>query len=111
MTPYLPTPSRLGILQSEAGNRAQTDNCYGLTLALTGSTHGETEPIKATYVEAGRNTKNPDLARDNPADVLDDKRQELGILAVEVVPPKGTNNLDWGTNKNELRVLRRSNLK
>ncbi|WP_414586547.1 hypothetical protein [Scytonema sp. PCC 10023] len=56
MTPYLPTPSRLGILQSEAGNRAQPDNRYGLTLALTGSTHGETEPKKATYIETGHNT-------------------------------------------------------
>jgi len=49
VTPYLPAPSRLGILQSEAGNRAQPDDCYGLTLALTGSTHGETAPRKATY--------------------------------------------------------------
>ncbi|BAZ22797.1 hypothetical protein NIES4073_36840 [Kalymmatonema gypsitolerans NIES-4073] len=55
MTPNLPPPSKLGILQSEAGNRAQPDNCYGLTLALTASTHGETEPRKATYVKAGHN--------------------------------------------------------
>ncbi|KAB8321115.1 hypothetical protein SD81_006380 [Tolypothrix campylonemoides VB511288] len=35
--------------EAEAGNRAQPDNCYGLTLALTGSSHGEIEPQKATY--------------------------------------------------------------
>jgi len=63
VTPYLPTPSRLGILQSEAGNRAQSDGCYGLTLALTGSTNGEIEPKKATQTLAGRNKENPDHAR------------------------------------------------
>ena len=55
MTPYLPTVTRLGVLEAEAGNRAQSDNRYGLTLALTGSTHGETEPKKATYGKAGHN--------------------------------------------------------
>ena len=60
MTPYLPTPSRLGILQSEARNRAQPDIRYGVTLALTGSTYGETVPRKATYSRAGHNTKSPD---------------------------------------------------
>ena len=44
-------------LQSEAGNRAQSDNCYELTLALTGSSYGETEPIKVTYPQAGHNLK------------------------------------------------------
>jgi len=34
-----------------------------LTLALTGSTHGETEPRKATHIKAGHNIKNPDFAR------------------------------------------------
>ncbi|MEH2178736.1 hypothetical protein [Nostoc sp.] len=57
MTPYLPTPSGLGILQSEAGNRTQSDGRYGLTLVLTGSTHGEIEPRKATYWEARHNIK------------------------------------------------------
>ncbi len=41
-------------LESEAGNRAQSDIRYGMTLALTGSSYGETEPIKATYFKAGR---------------------------------------------------------
>jgi len=51
-------------LESEAGNRAQSDGCYGLKLALTGSSHGETESRKATYIEAGHNAKNPDFIRD-----------------------------------------------
>jgi|GEM_PF-1751092 hypothetical protein len=50
-------------LESEAGNRAQSDGCYGLTLALTGSSYGETEPRKVTYIRAGHNLKNPDSIR------------------------------------------------
>ncbi len=45
-------------LESEAGNRAQPDNCYGLTLALTGSSHGETEPRKVTQRKAGHKYRN-----------------------------------------------------
>jgi hypothetical protein len=44
-------------LESEAGDRAQSDICCEVTLALTGGSHGETEPRKATYLQAGRNTK------------------------------------------------------
>jgi len=57
MTPYLPTPTRLGNLGSEAGNRAQTDIRCGVTLVLTGSSNGEIEPKKATKPEAGHNNK------------------------------------------------------
>ncbi|MEH2336921.1 hypothetical protein [Nostoc sp.] len=35
-------------LQSEAGNRVQSDSRYGLTLALIGSSYGETGSKKAT---------------------------------------------------------------
>ncbi|MHC5740407.1 MAG: hypothetical protein ACYTXT_00620 [Nostoc sp.] len=42
MTPYLPTLTELGISEGEAGNRAQSDIRYGMTLALMGSSHGET---------------------------------------------------------------------
>jgi hypothetical protein len=52
VTPDLPTLTRLGILEGEAGNRAQSDTCCEVTLALMGSTYGETEPIKASYLEA-----------------------------------------------------------
>ncbi|WP_211178602.1 MULTISPECIES: hypothetical protein [Brasilonema] len=56
MTPYLPTVTELGISEAEAGNRAQSDGRYGLTLALMGSVQDETEPKKATYLQAGHNT-------------------------------------------------------
>jgi hypothetical protein len=48
VNPYLPTVTRLGILEAEAGNRAQSEMMLFITLALTGSSHGETEPRKAT---------------------------------------------------------------
>ncbi|NMF67041.1 hypothetical protein DP113_34740 (plasmid) [Brasilonema octagenarum UFV-E1] len=70
MTPYLSTPSKLGILQSEAGSRAQSDGSYGLTLALTGSVQGETEPKKATQSKAGHNIKTPDFVRDKTPSML-----------------------------------------
>ncbi|WP_148662805.1 hypothetical protein [Scytonema hofmannii] len=44
-------------LGGEAGNRAQSDVRCGMTLVLTGSSHGEIEPRKATQRQAGRNTK------------------------------------------------------
>ena len=34
------------------------------------------------------------------------KRQEYGELAVELVPPNGTENLARGTKKNGLKVMR-----
>jgi hypothetical protein len=61
MTPYLPTITRLGIREVEAGNRAQSDDRYGLTLVLMGSSHGETEPTKATYQGAGHSVQHPDI--------------------------------------------------
>ncbi|MFN6439847.1 MAG: hypothetical protein RMY35_023525 [Nostoc sp. DedSLP01] len=39
----------------------QSDSRCGLTLALTGSSYGETGSKKATYSQAGRNIKTPDL--------------------------------------------------
>ena len=44
-------------LESEAGNRAQSDSSYELTLVLTGSSYCETEPRKVTYPKAGHNEK------------------------------------------------------
>lgn len=58
-------------LEGEAGNRAQSDNCYGLTLALKGSSYGETEPRKATYEEAGHNIKTPTSLEFIPAEYFD----------------------------------------
>ena len=42
-------------LEGEAGNRAQSDFRYGETLVLIGSSYGETEPRKVTYIQAGHN--------------------------------------------------------
>jgi hypothetical protein len=44
-------------LEAKAGNRAQSDSCYGLTLVLTGGSDDETDSKKATYARAGHNTK------------------------------------------------------
>jgi hypothetical protein len=77
-----------------------------MTLALMGSSYGETEPKKATYFQAGRNFKPPTSLETNriPATSLPDSGKSLGNPVVEVAPPNGTNNLTEGTNKNELRV-------
>jgi len=45
------------IRSGEAGNRTQSDIRCGVTLALTGSSYGETEPRKATHYGAGHNTQ------------------------------------------------------
>lgn len=109
-------------LQAEAGNRAQSDIRYGVTLAqsspdrsfcpadfaLKGSSYGETEPRKATYPEAGHNIKPPTLLEITPAASLENSGKSPGSLAVELVPPKRTNNLTEGTKKNELKVKGRS---
>ncbi|OYD93642.1 hypothetical protein CDG76_16705 [Nostoc sp. 'Peltigera membranacea cyanobiont' 210A] len=56
-------------LQSEAGNRTQSDNRYGLTLALTGSSYGETEPRKVTYLQARHNLKPSTSSEQKPAEL------------------------------------------
>lgn len=48
MTPYLPTMTRLGIREVEAGKQGAIRHQLQVTLALTGGLHGETEPRKAT---------------------------------------------------------------
>ncbi|AFZ12459.1 hypothetical protein Cri9333_2192 [Crinalium epipsammum PCC 9333] len=98
-------------LEGEAGNRAQSDICYEMTLALTGSSYGETEPKKATQEEAGHNIKNPDFIGDNPAAYFVNSGKSLGVPMVELATPNGTNNLTEGTNKNDLRVKGMSNPK
>jgi hypothetical protein len=50
-------------LEGEAGNRVQSDGCYGLTLVLMGSSYGETESKKVTYCQAGHNATKPDFIR------------------------------------------------
>jgi hypothetical protein len=56
--------------QGEAGNRAQSDICCEMTLALMGSSHRETEPRKATYIRAGHNIKTPDFTGVNSRRIL-----------------------------------------
>lgn len=90
--------------ESEAGDRAQSDNNYGLTLVLTGSSYGETEPKKATQSEAGHSIQNPDYTGANSRLVVDNRGKSLGNPVVEVATPNGTNNLTEGTNKNEPKV-------
>ena len=69
---------QISSLEGEAGDRAQSDSRYGLTLArefgeelfspkslmLTGSSYEETDSEKATYEGAGRKHEKPDFARD-----------------------------------------------
>jgi hypothetical protein len=40
-------------LEDEAGSRAQSDICYEMTLALTGSSHGENRAWKSNQVPSG----------------------------------------------------------
>ena len=83
-----------------------------MTLRLTGSSHGEIEPRKATYQAAGRNTKTPTILGQNSQ-----KRNiPAALFSLEAARVKGTqwlkwlhlkerNNLTKGTNKNTLEVL------
>ena len=60
-------------LEGEAGNRTQSDGCYGLTLVLIGSSYDETDSRKATYSLAGRNTKTlttPEISTPSHLDVI-----------------------------------------
>jgi hypothetical protein len=52
LTPYLSTSSKLGILQNEAGSRAQSEAKQIVTLVLKGRCYGETRPKKESYSEA-----------------------------------------------------------
>lgn len=71
-------------LEGEARNRAQSDICYGMTLALKGSSHGETEPKKATHMKAGHNKKPPTSLKIIPVASFVNSDKSLGNSAVEV---------------------------
>ena len=58
MTPNLPTVTRLGILEAEAGNRAQSEVDRNHTGAR-GVPKVNTEPVKATQTKAGRKRITP----------------------------------------------------
>lgn len=74
----LPAPSdQARFLEAKAGNRAQSDSRYGLTLALTGGSNGETDSRKVTHVLAGRNIKTlTTLKIQYPAEFFARQRQE-----------------------------------
>lgn len=91
-------------LEGEALNRAQPDGCYGLTLALMGSSYGETEPEKATQTKAEHNIKPPTSLEPIPATQSRSSGLSPGNPVVELATPNGTINLTEGTKKNELRV-------
>ena len=76
----------------EARNRTQSDIRCGVTLALTGSSHGETEPRKATYFQAGHNIKILTSLELIPAAFLRNNGKSPGIPVVEVATPNGTIN-------------------
>ena len=95
-------------LESEAGNRAQSDIRCGMTLALMGSSYGETEPKKSNLSQrrgAVRN-KTPTSLEIIPAAHGKGSGKSPGNPIVELAPPNGTNNLTEGTNKNKLKVKR-----
>ncbi|WP_335138072.1 hypothetical protein [Nostoc sp.] len=75
-----------------------------MTLALTGSSHGEIDPKKATYLGTGRKPESLILLEKTPAAHYRSSGKSLGNPMVEVDTPNGTINLSEGTNKNELWV-------
>jgi hypothetical protein len=84
-----------------------------VTLALTGSSDGENRVLKSDLLRSGaQHKKNPDFTGASfPPHFLTNSGKSQGNPVVEMAPPKGTNNLTEGTNKNGRRVKRMSNLK
>ena len=62
MTQDLPSVTQLGIWEAEAGNRTQSDTDCWCHWRYR-SPHDETEPIKVTYLKAGKAERivSPDL--------------------------------------------------
>ena len=80
-------------LQAEAGNRVQSDNCYGLTLVLMGRSHGETEPRKVTNRASKGITYKPLTPLElKPAAFQLYSDMNLGFLTVKMATPKRTIN-------------------
>jgi hypothetical protein len=68
MTPYLPTPTQLGICESEAGNRAESE-VASHTAANRESRTVKIEPQKVTYYETDAPAREPELVQElYPAD-------------------------------------------
>lgn len=83
-----------------------------MTLVLTGSSHGETEPKKVTYFQAGHNKTSPtSLEKDFlseeafPPNFFWISVRVTGIQWLKWLHLKEQNNLTKGTNKNTYEVL------
>lgn len=90
MTPDLPTLTRLGTLEGEAGNRAQPDTCCEATLALMGVPTVNQSPKKHPRVRREHNEISRSDWRLSPPCFLKDKGKSLGDPVDEVATPKGT---------------------
>jgi hypothetical protein len=109
MTPYLPTPTQLGICESEAGNRAKSE-VASHTAANGDSRTVKTEPTKVTQFETDAPAREPELVQElYPADNSDFERHGYGVWTVKLAPPNRDKYLLEGTNKNESEVCGRSN--
>lgn len=92
-------------LEGEAGNRAQSDIRCGVTLALMGCFHGETEPKKATYEQVRAQQFPPDFIGDNSRHVFEPTVvRVLGIQWLNWLHLTKQNNHFEGTKRNELKV-------
>ncbi|MDD1463573.1 hypothetical protein MEO39_26690, partial [Dolichospermum sp. ST_sed2] len=87
-------------LESEAGNRAQSDIRCGVTLVLMGSSHGETEPRKATHSKGRTQHQNPDF-------IGVKSRRTIGQVAARV---QGFQWLNW-LHLTERTILPREQIK
>lgn len=86
------------------GTRAQSDIRCGVTLALMGSSYGEKRAYKSNLVMSRTQQENLTSLELIPAAFDINSGKSLGNSVVELAPPKGTNNLTEGTNKNGMRV-------
>jgi hypothetical protein len=77
-----------------------------MTLVLMGGSHGETEPKKATYLQAGRNSKTPTSLKTIPAVFSWDNGKSPGDSVVEVATPKGAKQSNRGNEKKRIEGQR-----
>ena len=83
-----------------------------MTLRLTGSSHGEIEPRKATYPGGGAQHKNPDLigakllkGETFPPHMLRLSGKSQGNPMVELATPKRTQQSDQGNEEKQIKGL------
>jgi hypothetical protein len=99
-------------LESEAGNRTQSDIRCGMTLALTGSSYGENRALKSDPLRSGAQHKTPDFTGASfPPHVLLIAARVKGIQWSKWLHLKERTITPEGTKKNGMWVKRMSNLK